>query len=88
MAHAKQYPSCIVEKPKFQGSLVPPQLADNAAWDGAFAKIYDWPEPWSTASVRGWIHAAFGRRDAVVPDNSRKQFVRNRSGPCANGWMD
>lgn len=75
-------------KPTFQGSLIPPRLADNAGSDGAFAKIYDWPEPWSTATVRNWIHAAFDRRDAVVPDNSRKQFVRNRSGPCANGWTD
>ena len=75
-------------KRTFQGSLIPPRLADNAGSDGAFAKIYDWPVPWSTATVRNWIHAAFDRRDAVVPDNSRKQFVRNRSGPCVNGWTD
>ena len=69
-------------------SLIPPRLADNAGGTGAFAKMYDWPDPWDTATVRRWIHAAFRRRDTVVPDNSRKQFGRNRSGPCAKGWTD
>ena len=75
-------------KPKFRGSLIPPRLSDNAGRNGAFAKIYAWPDPWSTATVRGWIHAAFRRRDTVVPDNSRKQFAHNRSGDCTKGWTD
>ena len=69
-------------------SLIPPRLADNAVGTGAFARMYDWPDPWDTATVRRWIHAAFRRRDTVIPDNSRKQFGRNRPGPCANGWTD
>ena len=68
--------------------LIPPRLADNLGATGAFARMYDWPYPWNTATVRRWIHEAFRRRDTVIPDNSRKQFGRNRSGPCANGWTD
>ena len=75
-------------KPNFQSALIPPRLADNAGGNGAFAGIYDWPEPWDTGRVRGWIHAAFCRRDTVIPDNSRKQFAHNRSGPCASGWRN
>ena len=75
-------------KPGYRKSLIPPRLADNVGGAGAFARMYDWPDPWNTATVRHWIHAAFLRRDTVVPDNSRKQFARNRSGPCANGWTD
>ena len=64
---------------KFDGSLILPRLSDNSGWNGAFAEIYDWPDPWSTATVRRWIHAAF---------NSRKQFALNRSGDCTKGWTD
>lgn len=72
----------------YREHLIPPRLADNVGEEGAFAMMYDWPDPWSTATVRRWIHSAFGRRESVTPDNSRRQFARNRSGPCGKGWKD
>ncbi len=70
----------------FQGTLVPPRLADNAGFEGAFAKVYKWPQPWDSGMVRGWIHGAFERRRRATPDNARPQFSRNRSGRCIEGW--
>ena len=75
-------------KLNYRKSLIPPRLADNVEGTGAFARMYHWPHPWNTATVRHWIHAAFRRRNTVNPDNTRDQFRRNRSGPCANGWPD
>ena len=75
-------------KTKYRVKLVPQRLVDNSGSRGSFASIYDWPDPWSTERVRGWIHAAFGRRESIEPDNARKQFGRNRSGPCGDGWAD
>lgn len=72
----------------YRGRLIPPRLADNCGHKDSFGKIYDWPEPWSTDSVRKWIHAAFERRQSLGPDNSRPQFQRNRSGNCPDGWSD
>ena len=68
--------------------LLPPRLADNNGNQNPFAAIYDWPQPWSTARVRGWTHAAFERRSEVSPNNARPQFGRNRSGRCGDGWSD
>ena len=73
-------------KHTFQETLVPPRLADNAGFDGAFAKIYSWPLPWDAGIVRAWIHDAFLRRHRITPDNARPQFARNRSGRCRDGW--
>ena len=40
-------------------------------------------------TIRDWIHQAFERRhERPAPDNSRPQFVRNRSGDCLAGWRD
>ena len=72
----------------FRAKLIPPRLADNCGGDNAFGAIYDWPDPWSTSSVRQWIHSAFERRSPRDPDNSRLQFGKNRSGRCSEGWLD
>ena len=75
-------------KDNYRRKLIPPRLADNCGDNDSFASIYKWPEPWSTDRVRRWIHAAFKRRSSVIPDNSRPQFGRNRSGRCGDGWSD
>lgn len=72
----------------YRKTLVPPRLADNCGRNPAFGSIYDWPKPWNTNSIRQWIHSAFERRTRVLPDNSRQQFARNRTGPCNAGWQD
>lgn len=72
----------------YREKFLPPRLADNCGNTDAFAMIYDWPDPWSTDSVRRWIHAAFEKRSLVSPDNSRPQFGHNRSGSCSDGWSD
>ena len=68
-------------KPKYRGRLIPPRLDDNLGSNGSFSRIYHWPDPWETNTVRRWIHAAFVRRHSINPNNSRVQFGRNRSGP-------
>ena len=68
--------------------LVPPRLADNCGEDDSYAEMYHWPYPWDAARVRRWIHAAFQRRQTVNPVNSRRQFARNRTGPCRDGWSN
>lgn len=72
----------------YRPNLIPPRLADNCGSDRSFGSIYDWPEPWSTITVRQWIQNAFERRLRILPINSRTQFARNRTGPCATGWSD
>ena len=72
----------------YRSSLIPPRLADNCGYDDAFGVIYNWPMPWSTNSVRNWIHNAFQRRLSAIPRNGRQQFARNRSGSCTIGWSD
>lgn len=69
--------------------LVPPRLTDNCNGSTSFARVYDWPQPWSTDSVRSWVHIAFERRlKTPNPDNRRSQFRNNRPGPCSKGWSD
>ena len=78
--------------PCFNGDLnlrlVPPRLADNCEGNDPFARIYDWPEFYDSTIVRDWIHQAFLRRKGTPPNNSRQQFVRNRTGDCWIGWPD
>ena len=76
------------DRKTYRSRLIPPRLADNCAGKQAFGAIYNWPDPWSTSSVRQWIDSAFKRRTELVPDNSRPQFGRNRSGRCGEGWSD
>ena len=76
------------ERETYRSSLIPPRLADNCGGEDAFGAIYDWPKPWNTDSVRNWIHYAFQRRFSRTPRNARKQFARNRSGPCSGGWRN
>ena len=73
---------------QYSPNLIPSRLADNCSDGYSFAMIYDWPDPWSTDSVRAWIHAAFQRRYSSDPRNSREQFKQNRSGMCTHGWSD
>ena len=72
----------------YRPRFLPPRLADNCGTVNAFAAVHDWPVHWNTATIRGWIHAAFERRRTVIPNNARRQFGRNRSGPCNGGWTD
>lgn len=72
----------------YHRNLIPPRLADNCVGNDPFAAIYDWPIPWSTDSVRNWIHYAFQRRGSKTPMNTRPQFAYNRSGRCSDGWSD
>ena len=72
----------------YRHKLIPPRLADNCDGKDSFARIYDWPERWSTELVRSWIHESFQRRLSVIPTNSRAQFGHNRSGKCSDGWSD
>ena len=77
-------------KREFQSHLIPPRLADNCGGDEPFAEIYDWRRlnPQGVASIRGWIHTAFQRRNSTPPNNGRRHFGRNRSGNCRSGWTD
>ena len=75
-------------EPNYRAKLIPPRLHDNAGSNGSFAKIYYWPDPWNSNTVRNWIHEAFLRRKSILPNNARDQFKQNRSGPCGDGWLD
>ena len=75
-------------KGKYRCCLIPPRLDDNCGYDDAFADIYGWPKPWSTKLVRSWIHNAYQCRPSALPRNSRRQFERNRTGRCSDGWVD
>ena len=76
------------EKETYTPRLIPPRLADNCRRDDRYACIYNWPGQQATDRIRRWIHKAFERRDEILPNNSRKQFGRNRSGSCSDGWRD
>ena len=76
------------DKDTFNPNLIPPRLADNCNGDDSFASIYDYPKRQVSATIKRWIHEAFVRRRGTPPDNSRIQYGRNRSGPCARGWTD
>lgn len=78
------HPNATMEK--YNPRLLPPRLADNCGTRDSFAKLYDWSS--DSDAVRRWIHAAFERRTTVLPNNGRRQFGRNRSGDCAEGWQD
>ena len=75
-------------KVEYRARLVPPRVSDNDTEDYRYAKLYKWPDPWSTERVKQWIDAAFKRRAEISPDNRRAQFKRNRSGSCYAGWSD
>ncbi len=64
--------------------LIPPRLADNCNGNDPFARIYHWTQDGN--SIRNWIHTAFQRRGGTPPNNSRRQYSRNRSGNCSYGW--
>ena len=75
------------KKRKLDPHLIPPRLADNWTEDDSYALVYDWPKPWAPATVAGWIHRAFLRRDGASPNNSRKPFARNRIRDYRKGWQ-
>ena len=69
---------------EYDPRLLPPRLADNLEGSDPYALLHDWsPAP---PAIRGWIHRAFERRNGTPPDNSRRQYRKNRSGPCGKGW--
>ena len=69
---------------KYRHKLVPPRLDDNVNSDDPYAAVYDWS--YNTTVIRNWIHRAFDRRAGDPPNNGRKQYRYNRSGPCSDGW--
>ena len=76
-------------KDTFSKQLIPPRLADNCGRNNSFASIHDLPDPLRVDVIRAWIHTAFERRHQNPPPiNNRRQFGRNRSGRCADGWRD
>ena len=71
---------------RFSLKLVPPRVADNVGGDDPYAVVHNWSN--ATNDIRGWIHRAFDRRSGTAPDNSRRQYRYNGSGPCSDGWRD
>ena len=67
--------------------LIPPRLAANCYGNDPFANVYDWPEPFAPAQVQRAISDAFRRRTGANPDNSRRQFKRNRTTAWRKGWQ-
>lgn len=69
---------------KYTKSTIPPRLHDNLVnRPDPYAQIYLWSN--DPAHVKKWIHDAFLRRNAILPDNSRDLFGKNRTG---DGWTD
>lgn len=66
--------------PKPWGSMfnpytIPPRLYDNLS--NGYATIHEWTEnPWI---MQSYIHAAFERRNRILPVNSRDLYSNNRS---------
>lgn len=56
--------------------IIPPRLIDNIKC--GYAKIYKWTQ--SSINIQNRIHAAFLRKNRVLPNNSRQMFKNNRSG--------
>jgi hypothetical protein len=69
------------DRSKYNPRTIPPRLHDNIAC--GFASIHNWSE--DGATVQDWIHQAYIRKSTMLPDNSRAQFVYNRSG---DAWTD
>ena len=67
--------------------LIPPRLANNCDGEDPFAMIVDWPENFAPAQVHRAIELAFDRRKGTPPNNSRKQFKRNRTTDWRKGWQ-
>ena len=61
----------------FYGSLdpsgAPKRLHDNIKC--GYSSVYSWSE--NPDTVQDWIHTAFENRNKILPDNSRRPFVRN-----------
>ena len=74
-------------KKRIKRNLVPPRLADNCDGEDPFAMIVDWPENFAPAQVHRAIELAFDRRKGTPPNNSRKQFQRNRTTDWRKGWQ-
>jgi hypothetical protein len=64
------------ERGKYNPYIIPPRLYKNV--ECGYADLYYWNGNPSIVQER--IHAAFKKRDAVIPDNSYPLFAKNRSG--------
>ena len=71
---------------RYHHNLVPPRLADNVNGPDPYASVYGWS--YNASEIRDWIHSAFERRTGTPPDNRRRQYGYNRSGPCSDGWRN
>ena len=71
---------------KYESRLIPPRLADNCDGGDPYALLYNWT--YNAYNVQDWIHMAFNRRYEANPDNNRRQFGRNWSGYCSDGWKN
>lgn len=61
---------------KYDPYTIPPRLHSNI--ENGFASIHNWNN--SPEVVQQWIHAAYERRNKIIPDNSYPNFANNRSG--------
>ena len=61
---------------------IPPRFYDNIS--NGFASIYNWSN--NPYEIQGWIHAAFNRRNTILPNNSRDLFRNNRPSD-QRGWQ-
>lgn len=61
---------------KYNPHTVPPRLYDNIKC--GFASIQNWSD--APATIQGWVHDAYQRKNTKQPDNSRASFGKNRTG--------
>ncbi len=54
--------------------IIPPRLVGNVKV--GYAEIYKWTD--NSATVMSWIHRAFERKNAAIPDNSYPNFKNNK----------
>lgn len=71
----------LYTKGEYYPYTIPPRLYDNL--ENKFASLHLWTE--NPTSIQKWIHAAFERRNTILPNNSRTYFSRNRDG---DRWYD
>jgi hypothetical protein len=70
----------LYSQSRYDKYTIPPRLNSNLA--NGYASIINWTT--NPEYIRSWIHAAFQKRNTIIPDNSYPNFVNNRSG---NRWQ-
>lgn len=65
----------VEQKNIFNQYTIPPRLYKN--WECGYASLYQWSN--NPFEIQDWIHAAFERRNKILPDNTYPTFRSNRS---------